>query len=111
ADDPHAVLVGADVALVDGHAVIGVLVGELLGIVLVGRVPGRDAAATVTQPLADGQPDPADPSGYQCDLPVHVCHGVNSVRCRTGGQIATISRTRTPRGRARGPGRVFCPWS
>jgi hypothetical protein len=34
-DDPHAVLVAADVALVDGHAMIGVLVGEQPGIIVV----------------------------------------------------------------------------
>src|SRR2546423_10082128 len=98
-DDPLAVLVAADVALVDAHAVVGVLVAELLGRVPVGRVPGRDLHAAVHQPFADGQPDPADSSGDQGDLAVHFCHGVTSVRCRA--QAAPQPNTYSPGASAR----------
>jgi len=76
ADDPFTVLVAADVALVDADAMVGVLVRELLGGVGVGRVAGRHLDPAVHQPLADGQPDPADPAGDRRHLPVHVSHGV-----------------------------------
>ena len=76
AEDAEDVLVVAHVALVDAHAPVGVLVGELPGVVVPGRVAGRHRDAAVEQPLADGQPDAAGPAGDHRDLPVHVTHGV-----------------------------------
>ncbi len=75
ADDPDAVLVVADVALMDGHALVGVLVGEVPGVVVLARVAPRHLHPPVHQPLADGQPDAAGPAGDHRDLPVHVTHG------------------------------------
>ena len=76
AEDAEDVLIVAHVALVDAYAPVGVLVGELPGVVMVGRVAGRHRDAAVEQPLADGQPNAAGPAGNHRDLPVHVTHGV-----------------------------------
>ncbi len=53
-DDSHAVVVGTDVVLADGDAVVGVLLVELLGGVPVAGVADRDRDAAVDQPFADG---------------------------------------------------------
>ena len=75
-EDAEDVLVVAHVALVDAHAAVGVLVGELPCVVVIGRVAGRHRDAAVEQPLADGQPDAAGPAGDHRDLPLHVTHDV-----------------------------------
>jgi hypothetical protein len=48
--------------MVDAHAVVGVLAGELLGVIVPAGVPGRHLAGH--QPFADRQPDAADPAGH-----------------------------------------------
>jgi hypothetical protein len=73
--DPDAVVVGADVALVDGCPVIGVLLTEALGRLVVAGIAGRDRHAAVDQPFADGQPNTAGSPGDQGDLTSHVSHG------------------------------------
>jgi hypothetical protein len=79
ADDPGAVVGRADVALVDGDAVVGILVTELPGGLGVRRLAGRDRNAAVDQPLADREAETAGAAGYQRDLPAHVRHGITSI--------------------------------
>ena len=81
--DPDAVVVGADVALVDGGPVIGVLLTEALGRLMVAGIPGRDRHAAVDQPFANGQPDTAGSPGDQGDLSGHVSHGATSPDLRS----------------------------
>ena len=99
AEDAEDVLVVAHVSLVDAHAAVGVLVGELPGVIVIGRVAGRHRDAAVEQPLADGQPDAAGPAGDHRDLPVHFTHGVPPM----------LSVFRTCPWHPRWPGAARCP--
>ena len=66
ADDPHAVVVGADVALVDAHPVVGVLAGELLGVI----VPAATVMPRFVSRLQIASPMPRIPPVTRATCPV-----------------------------------------
>ena len=67
-DDPIAIDVILDRPLMDRCAVIRVLLEEGVGGGSVSRVAGGDARALGDQELADGEPDPPDPSGDERNM-------------------------------------------
>src|SRR5262249_35595608 len=92
-DDPFAVLVARDVALMDAH-IRAELCDELLRRVDVPRVARCHTDACIDEPFADGAADPAHTAGDECDLLLE--------RGLRAAHVASPSMTRASSGLATG---------